>query len=218
MQREGITVKKVSPAFLMGVSIFTDDDRYDQVFLNNFVTINLLDRIASLPGVGEARLSHATRLRHARVGESGQDGHAGHHRADVSRGDSGAEQAERRRHRRPAADRRGTAFQYPVNATGRLLDPEQFKDIVLRAEPDGSLLRLGDVGRVELGAQDYKNYSRFNGKPAAVVMVFLSPGANAVETGKRVRAVFDEAAGRVPRGLEVPRRLRRHAVRRCRGQ
>ena len=216
VQREGITVKKVSPAILMGVSIFTDDDRYDQVFLNNFVTINLLDRIASLPGVGEARLS--TRLDYGmRVWVNpAKMATLGITAPDVA----AAIQVQNKQNaagtvgQPPIAD--GTAFQYPVNATGRLLDPEQFKNIVLRAEPDGSLLRLGDVGRVELGAQDYKNYSRFNGKPAAVVLAFLSPGANAVETGKRVRQIFDRRRGRVSRRLEIPRRLRCHALRRCR--
>ncbi len=218
VQREGITVKKVSPAFLMGVSIFTDDDRYDPVFLNNYVTINLLDHIGSLPGVGEARLS--TRLDYGMRVWVNPDKMAtlGITATDVA----AAIQAQNRQNaagtigQPPIAD--GTDFQYPVNATGRLLDPEQFKNIVLRAEPDGSLLHLRDVGRVELGAQDYKNYSRFNGKPAAVVLAFLSPGANAVETGKRVRQIFADAEAAFPAGIEVPRRLRLHAVRRCRRQ
>ncbi|MEP7118487.1 MAG: efflux RND transporter permease subunit, partial [Acidobacteriota bacterium] len=202
VQREGLTVKKVSPAILMGVSIFTDDDRYDQVFLNNYVTINLLDRIASLPGVGEARLS--TRLDYGmRVWVNpAKMATLGITAPDVA----AAIQVQNKQNaagtvgQPPIAD--GTAFQYPVNATGRLLAPDQFKNIVLRAEPDGSLLHLGDVARVELGAQDYKNYSRFNGKPAAVVLAFLSPGANAVATGQRIRAIFAETQATFPAGLQ----------------
>src|SRR5207245_11206407 len=96
----------------------------------------------------------------------------------------------------------GTDLQYPVNAAGRLVEPQQFGDIVLRAQTDGSLLRIRDLARVELGAQDYKTFSRFNKKPASVVLVSLSPGANAVETGQRVRRFLDDARQRFPTGLD----------------
>ena len=202
VQREGITVKKVSPAILLGASLFTDDDRYDQVFLNNYATINLLDRVASVPGIGEARLStrldYGMRLwvnpaRMASLAVTAPDIVAAVQIQNRQNAAGSVGQA-------PIAS--GTAFQYPVNATGRLLDPEQFRHIVVRAEPDGSLLRLGDLARVELGAADYKNYSRFNARPAAVVLAFLSPGANAVETGQRIRAVFEDAQAAFPPGLK----------------
>src|SRR5438445_12780911 len=77
-----------------------------------------------------------------------------------------------------------------------------FGDIVLRAQPDGSLLRVRDLGRVELGAQDYKTFSRFDKKPASVVLVYLSPGANAVDTADRVRTLLDDAQARFPEGLQ----------------
>src|SRR5256885_1508068 len=96
----------------------------------------------------------------------------------------------------------GTDLQYPVNAAGRLVDPEQFADIVLRGEPDGSLLRIRDLARVELGAQDYKTFSRFDNKPASVVLVYLTPGANAVETADRVRRFLDGARPGFPAGLD----------------
>ena len=80
-----------------------------------------------------------------------------------------------------------------MNAKGRLETPAQFENIVVRAQPDGSLLRLRDLGHASLGAQDYANFSRLNGHPAAVIIVFLSPGANAVETGDRVLAFMKEA-------------------------
>ncbi|MCC7123458.1 MAG: multidrug efflux RND transporter permease subunit [Acidobacteria bacterium] len=202
VQREGITVKKVSPAILMGASIYTDDNRYDQVFLNNYATINLLDRVASLPGVGDTRLS--TRLDYgmriwvnpakmATLAVTAPDIVA-------------AVQIQNRQNAAGSVGQppieMGTAFQYPMNATGRLLAPDQFRNIVLRAEPDGSLLHLGDVARVELGAADYKNYSRFNARPAAVLLAFLSPGANAVETGQRIRDTFEEAQKTFPAGLK----------------
>ena len=96
----------------------------------------------------------------------------------------------------------GVEVQYPVNAAGRLVEPQQFGDIVLRAQADGSLLRIRDLARVELGAQDYKTFSRFDKKPASVVIVYLSPGANAVDTADRVRKLLDDAQTRFPAGLD----------------
>ena len=86
----------------------------------------------------------------------------------------------------------GSDFQYPVNATGRLLDPQQFADIVVRALPDGSLLRLRDMGAWIWVRRDYTTYSAENGEPAAVLIVNLSPGANAVDTENRVKAFLEE--------------------------
>src|SRR6266581_808757 len=98
--------------------------------------------------------------------------------------------------------RSGIDFQYPVNAAGRLLQPQQFGDIVVRAQPDGSLLKIRDIGRVELGAQDYKGFSRLNQRPASLLIVYLAPGANAVETAARVRAHVEEAKKSFPAGVE----------------
>jgi hydrophobe/amphiphile efflux-1 (HAE1) family protein len=202
VQREGVTVKKVSTAFLLGIAFTSKDDRYDAVFLNNFVTINLLDRIGSLPGVGDVRVAsrqdYGMRVwidpsKMATLGLTATDVNA-------------AIQAQNRQNpsgsigQPPVAS--GTDFQYPVNAAGRLVEPEQFGDIVLRAQPDGSLLRVRDVARVELGAQDYKTFTRFNKKPASVIIVFLTPGANAVETGQRVRNFLDEARQTFPTGID----------------
>src|SRR6266849_4430841 len=202
VQREGVTVKKLSTAILLGMAFTSADDRYDSVFLNNFVTINLLDRIASLPGVGEARLAsrqdYGMRVwvnpsKMATLGLTATDLTA-------------AIQAQNRQNpagslgQPPVAS--GTDLQYPVNAAGRLVDPQQFADIVLRAEPDGSLLRIRDLARVELGAQDYKTFSRFDQKPASVVLVYLTPGANAVETADRVRRFLDRARPGFPAGLD----------------
>ncbi len=201
VQREGVTVKKVSSAFLMAITLSSPDNRYDSLFLNNFATINLLDKVGSIAGVGDSRLAsrqdYGMRIwinpdKMAKLGLTATDL-------------NNSIQAQNRQN--PAGSigqspvPNGTDFQYPVNATGRLLDPQQFGDIVIRAEPDGSLLRLHDVGRVELGAQDYKSFSNLNGKPASVLIVYLSPGANAVETGARVRAYLDEAKKTFPAGI-----------------
>ena len=202
VQREGVVVKKVSSQFLLAVPLFATDKRYDAVFLNNFATINLVDQIGSIPGVGECRLvarqDYGMRIwvnpdKMATLGVTATDV-------------NDAIQAQNRQNAagslgQPPAPR-GTDFQYPVNATGRLVEPEQFGDVVVRARPDGSLLRVRDLGRVELGAQDYRNFGHFNQQPAAVVIVFLTPGANAVETAARVRTFFEEAKAGFPAGID----------------
>jgi hydrophobe/amphiphile efflux-1 (HAE1) family protein len=202
VQREGVTVKKLSTAILLGISFTSSDDRYDAMFLNNFVTINLLDRIASLPGVGEARLASRQDYGMRVWVNPSKMATLGLTATDIS----AAIQAQNRQNpsgsigQPPVAS--GTELQYPVNTAGRLVEPQQFGDIVLRAQPDGSLLRVRDLARVELGAQDYKTFSRFNQKPASVAIVYLTPGANAVETGDRVRRYLDDARLRFPAGLD----------------
>jgi multidrug efflux pump len=202
VQREGVIVKKLSSAFLMAIPLIATDGRYDSIFLNNYAVINLVDRIGSIPGVGEARLvarqDYGMRIwinpdRMAKLGLTA---------TDVNR----AIQVQNRQNAAGSIGQppvpNGTDFQYPVNASGRLLEPRQFNEIVVRAQPDGSLLRVQDLGRVELGAQDYRNFSRLNEKPAAVIAVFLTPGANAVETGDRVRTFLQDAKTSFPAGIE----------------
>ena len=96
----------------------------------------------------------------------------------------------------------GTAFQYAVSAPGRLVDPEQFGDIVLRAQPDASLLRIRDIGTVQLGSFTYSAFSRLNGKPSCNVIAFLSPGANAVETSNQINAFMKKAKLNFPAGID----------------
>src|SRR6185312_5602072 len=201
VQRQGVTVKKVSTAFLMAVSLVASDDRYDALFLTNYAQINLVNQIGSLAGVGESRLSsqqvYSMRvwLNPDKMAELGVTA------TDVSN----AVQAQNRQNPagslgQPPVDR-NSQFQYPVNAKGRLETPAQFENIVVRAQPDGSLLHLRDLGHASLGAQDYANFSHLNGRPSAVIIVFLSPGANAVETGDRVLAFMKEAQKSFPAGI-----------------
>jgi hydrophobe/amphiphile efflux-1 (HAE1) family protein len=202
VQRQGVTVKKVSSAFLMAISLTASDGRYDDLFLNNYATINLLDRVGSLPGVGDSRLAASQNYGMRIWANPDKMAKLGLTATDIST----AIQSQNRQNPAGAIGQspvpRGTDFQYPVNATGRLLQPEEFGNIVLRAEPDGSLLHLNDVARSELGAADYKTYSRTNGKPSSIIIVYLAPGANAVETANRVTAFMTEAAKTFPSGIE----------------
>ncbi len=155
VQRQGVTVKKVSSAFLMVIGLVSPDDRYDSLFLTNYAQINLLNQIGSLPGVGDSRLS-SQQVYSMRVWvDPDKMAKLGLTATDISN----AINAQNRQNPAGALGEApappGTDFQYAVTAPGRLVDPAQFGDIVLRAQPDASLLRIRDIGRVELGAFTY---------------------------------------------------------------
>lgn len=202
VQRQGVVVKKVSSAFLMVVGLTSPDNRYDSLFLTNYAQINLLNQIGSLPGVGDSRLS-SQEVYSMRVWvDPDKMAKLGLTATDVS----DAINAQNRQNpagalgEAPAPN--GTDFQYSVTAPGRLVDPQQFSDIVLRAQPDASLLRIRDIGRVQLGAFTYSGFNRINGKPSCNVIVFLSPGANAVDTSNQVNAFMKKAKLNFPPGMD----------------
>jgi hydrophobe/amphiphile efflux-1 (HAE1) family protein/NodT family efflux transporter outer membrane factor (OMF) lipoprotein len=202
VQRVGVTVKKVSSAFLLAIGMQATDNRYDSLFVGNYATINVLDRIGSIPGVGDVRLA-ATQDYGMRVWiDPDKMAKLGLTATDVNF----AIQEQNRQNPAGALGQppapSGTAFQYPVTATGRLTSPEEFSDLVLRAEPGGSFLRLRDIARVDLGAQDYSSFSRLTKKPAAIIIVYLAPGANAVDTASRVFGYLSEAKKNFPQGID----------------
>ena len=203
VQRQGVTVKKVSSSFLMVIGLTSTDKRYDDLFLNNYATINMVDKIGSLPGVGEARLAASQNYGMRVWVNPDKMAKLGLTSTDVQN----AIAAQNRQNPAGSVGQppvpRGTEFQYPVNATGRLIDPQQFNDIVIRAQPDSSLLRLRDIGHAELGAQDYKTYSRVTGRPGALIIVFLTPGSNAVQTADSVNKYLAEAKKALPAGLDL---------------
>jgi len=202
VQRQGVVVKKVSSAFILAVGLVSPDGRYDSLFLNNFAQINLLNQIGSIPGVGETRLATALVYSMRVWVDPDKMAKLGLTATDVSN----AIGAQNRQNpagslgQSPAPP--GTDFQYAVNAPGRLVDPAQFGDIILRAQPDASVLRIRDIGRVELGALNYSGFTRLDGEPFGCVIVYLSPGANAVETAKLVKAYMAEAKKSFPAGID----------------
>jgi hydrophobe/amphiphile efflux-1 (HAE1) family protein len=202
VQRQGVVVKKVSSAFLMVVGLISPDNRYDSLFLTNYAQINLLNQIGSLSGVGDSRLS-SQQVYSMRVWvDPDKMTKLGLTATDVS----DAINAQNRQNPAGALGQApsptGTAFQYAVTAPGRLVNPEQFGDIVLRAQPDASLLRIRDIGTVQLGSFTYNAFSRLNGKPSCNVIAFLSPGANAVETSNQINAFMREAKKNFPAGID----------------
>src|SRR4051812_18225706 len=202
VQRQGVVVKKVSSAFLIAVGLVSNDERYDSLFLTNYAQINLVNQLGSLPGVGESRLT-SQQVYSMRVWlNPDKMTKLGITATDVSN----AVQAQNRQNPAGAIGQapspRGTDFRYAVTAPGRLTDPSQFEDIVVRALPDASLLRVRDIGHVELGAQTYAGYSRLNGRPSANVIVYLAPGANAVETADQVIKYMDSVKASFPKGID----------------
>jgi len=202
VQRQGVVVKKVSSAFLTSVSLVSPDKRYDSLFLNNYAQINLLNQVASLEGVGDCRLG-ANQVYSMRVWVNPDKmAKLGVTASDVS----DAIQAQNRQNpagtfgQPPTAA--GTDFQYSVSAQGRLVNPAEFNDIVLRARPDTSLLRIRDIGHVELGAFNYSGFSRVSGQDSGNLIIYLSPGANAVATADRVRKFMAQAKKNFPAGLD----------------
>jgi multidrug efflux pump len=202
VQRQGVTVKKVSSAFLMAIALTSTDPKYDALFLTNYAQINLVNQLGSIPGVGESRLGSA-QVYSMRVWVDPDKMTA--HRLNAT--DVGlAIQSQNRQN--PAGSigqspsPQGTDFQYAISAPGRLTDVSQFEDIVIRSEPDTALLRVRDIGRVELGAQTYGGFSRLNGQPSANVIIFLSPGANAVQTANEVQSFIAEASRSFPAGIK----------------
>jgi hydrophobe/amphiphile efflux-1 (HAE1) family protein len=201
VQRQGVTVKKVSSAFLMAVGLVSNDDRYDSLFLTNYAQINLVNQLGSLPGVGESRLS-SQQVYSMRVWlNPDKMTKLGITATDVSN----AIQAQNRQNPAGAIGQapspQGTDFQYTVSAPGRLTDPAEFGDIVIRAEPDASLLRVRDIARIELGSQNYGGFSRLNGRPSANVIIYLAPGANAVETATQVIKYVENVKKSFPSGI-----------------
>jgi len=202
VQRTGVTVKKVSTAFLTSVSLISPDDRYDSLFLANYAQINLLNQLASVDGVGEARLG-AAQVYSMRIWVNpDRMAQLGITASDIN----DAIQSQNKQNPagsigQPPAPT-GTAFQYTVSAQGRLVTASEFENIVVRARPDGGLLRIRDIGRVELGAASYSGFSRVNGKPSGNITIYLSPGANAVATADRVRHFAEQARKSFPPGMD----------------
>jgi len=202
VQRQGVTVKKVSTAFLAVVSLYSPDSRYDSVFLTNYAQINLVNQLGSLPGIGDTRLSSQLVYSMRVWVDPDKMAKLGLTATDISN----AINAQNRQNpagsigQSPAPP--GTDFQYAISAPGRLINASEFGDIVVRAQPDASLVRIRDIGRVELGAQTYSGFSRLSGKPSGSVILFLSPGANAVAAQKQVKAYMEKAKQTFPAGID----------------
>jgi HAE1 family hydrophobic/amphiphilic exporter-1/multidrug efflux pump len=201
VRRQGVTVEKGSSAFLQVLAFYSPDDRLSDLQISNYVTLNVLDAMKRLPGTTNVQIfgakDYAMRIwvRPDRLAQLKLTS------GDVIRAlnEQNAQFAAGKIGQSPVAD--SQELVYTITTLGRLSDPQQFENIVLRANGDGSLLRLKDVARVELGSKDYEFIGRVNGKPATLVGIFLQPGANALDTGERVKNEVARLSGRFPQGL-----------------
>jgi hydrophobe/amphiphile efflux-1 (HAE1) family protein len=198
----GVTIRKSVTAPLMLVGLYSPNGTYDTKFLGNYAYINLNDPIARLYGVGQTQVfgagQYAMRLwvqpdKLAKLGITVTDiVNAVQAQNTVNpAGQVGGEPA--------LANQQ---FTYSVLAQGRLTSPEQFENVIVREAPDGGIVRVKDVARVELGAQDYSIVSRLNGKPAIVIPVYQLPGSNAVQTAAGVRKLMAEMKQRFPQDMD----------------
>jgi hydrophobe/amphiphile efflux-1 (HAE1) family protein len=202
VQRNGVTVQKRNTAVLEFLQIYSEDGKLSPLFLSNYATVNVLDALNRVPGVGQANLfgalDYSMRIwfqtdRLISLNLTPQDILTAIQSQNIQApvGRLGA---------RPMSD--DASVQINLETKGRLVTAEEFGNIIVRANPDGSVLRVRDVARVELGAASEDVESRLNGKPAAAIAIYLAPGANAVATAARVNATLDHLALRFPEGMK----------------
>jgi HAE1 family hydrophobic/amphiphilic exporter-1 len=198
----GVTVQKTLTAPLMLISLHSPSNIYDSKFLANFAYINLNDQLTRVPGIGSVQVfgagRYAMRLwvrpdRLAKLNITVPEIIAAVDSQNTVNpaGQIGSE---------PAPP--GQEFTYSVRAQGRLTTPEEFEQIVVRATADGGFVRIKDVARVELGAQDYTVVSHLNGKPSAIIAVYQLPGSNAVQAAKGVKKLLAQQKPRLPQGVD----------------
>ncbi len=197
----GVTIKKSLAFPLMVISLYSPDGRYDPTFLANYGLINVNDALLRVKGVGDIRnfgsSDYALRVwldpdRLARLSLTVTDVQNAVRQQNTVNpaGSIGGE---------PSA--KGNQITYTVRAQGRLVEPEDFGNIIVRETPDGSIIRVRDVARVELGSLNYQQYGTFNGQQAAVVAAFQSPGSNSLAVAHDIVATMDELAKRFPPGI-----------------
>src|ERR1700734_117071 len=201
VSRSGLTVRKKSAALLQVINIYSPKNTYDAVFLSNYATINIIDTLARIKGVGQVTLfgplDYSLRIwlppdRLTELKPTPND----------------VILAVQNQNLQAALGRIGAApitneqqVQINIKTKGRLTRPEEFAAIILRANSDGSAVRVGDVARVEMGARTKDRYSRFNGAPAAAIGIYQSPGSNAVDVAKQVSDTMNTLATRFPSDL-----------------
>ena len=199
---QGVTVKKMSPSILMLISLASPNGTYDANFLINYCGINLRDQLLRIPGIAQVDLFGGTDYgmriwllpdRMAKLGLTP---------ADVI-------SAIKEQNLQAPAGRVGMAptpkdqeFTYTVSAPGRLVTPEEFENIIIRQDITGAVVRIRDVGRAELGSQDYNSFGRLNGKPSGAMAVYLLPGANQLQASEAIYETMRKAKALFPPDMD----------------
>jgi len=201
VRRNGVSVKKMSSSMMMIVNLVSPDGRFDALYLGNYAILQLKDSLARVAGVGDINVfgyEYSMRIwldpeKLAALGLAAEDVVAAirEQNVQVAAGMIGAP---------PVPD--GTAFQYTVTTQGRLSTAEEFEEIVVKQGAMGQIVRLGDVGRAELGARSYSIDSTLDGLPTVGLAIYQQPGGNALETAKSIRKLMEEMKARFPTGME----------------
>jgi HAE1 family hydrophobic/amphiphilic exporter-1 len=201
VQRIGITVRKNSPDMLMVIHLSSPDDSRDQLYISNYATLQVKDVLARLDGVGDVRVfgarDYSMRIwldpdKISTHGMTAGDVVAALRAQNVQVASGVLNQ--------PPMPNPG-AFQLNVETLGRLIDTRQFANIIVRTDPDGRVTRVRDIGRVELGAQDYSANGYLDERPAVPLLVFQRPGSNALDTAARLQTAIKDLARDFPPGL-----------------
>ena len=201
VRQYGITVEKQSSAFLQVIALSSPDNSMDQVAISNYALVNVIDELRRIPGVGSVVNFVAKdysmrvwlnpdKLAQLKLTPSDVSAAISEQNAQFSAGKVGAEPMDK-----------ATEFTYTISTQGRLENVEQFENIILRSDADGSVLRLKDVARVELGSQSYDASATLNGQATVPIGIFLAPGANQLETGKAVEDTMKRLQAKFPEGL-----------------
>ena len=201
VSRSGLTIRKKSAALLQVINLYSPQKTYDAIYLSNYATINIIDALARIKGVGQATLFgpldyslriwlDPDRLTQLNLTPSDIIAAVQSQNIQAALGRVGA-----------APVTPNQQLQINIKTKGRQTRPEEFAAIVLRANADGSLVRVSDVARVEMSAKSQDRYSRFNGAPAAAIGIYQTPGSNAVDVARQVRARLGELSARFPTDL-----------------
>lgn len=199
--QNGISVEKQAPSQLMTLCLTSNDPKFDEIYLSNFATLNVLDLLRRIPGVG--RISNIGSRYYAMQiwVDPAKLANFGLTVQDVQNAlkDQNRESAAGVLGQQPM---NGVDITVPITAQGRLSSASQFEEIVLRANPDGSLIRMRDVARVSLEASSYSTESGINGGNAAILGIYMLPGANAMEVAQNVKEAMKEISKSFPEGME----------------
>lgn len=200
--RAGVSVMKQSPDMVLVINLTSPNNMYDSLFLENYARINLVDAISRIPGVGNvtlaANLTYGMRvwLDPNKLSELGLTA------VDVANAlsEQNVQAPGGQLGQQPSPD--NVPYQITVQVKGRLSEPAEFENIILRAGTGGNIVRVKDVGRVELGSESYRGYTRLNGQPTSTICIYQLPGANAIDLANQVRGVMVERAKSFPEGME----------------
>src|SRR3954452_17822201 len=198
----GVTVMKSTSAPLLLVALNSPKGTYNNIFLANYANINLIDQLTRVPGISNVQVFGAGQYAMRLWVKPDQLAKLGVTVPEI------ISAVQKQNNVNPAGQvgsepiPSGQKFTYSVRAQGRLQTPEEFGNIVIRANPDGSLLRVSDIARIDLGAQTYNLRGRLNGKPSAILALYQLPGTNAVKAAQGVRKLMDEAKQRFPTDME----------------